>query len=64
MAKMVKFLIAVEERVLSLLVENENHPGLQKVLNIVRMLLTIPHQTPLAKVIHIRSSSLCRLLNF
>lgn len=68
MAKMVKFLSALEERVISLLNENENHPGLQKVLDIVKMLLSIPLNTPLAKVIYMYvyrwSYCLYRLPNF
>ncbi|PKI73659.1 hypothetical protein CRG98_005900 [Punica granatum] len=49
MAKIVKFLTGIEERVIFLLNENEDHPGLQKVLDIVKMLLALPLNTPLAK---------------
>ncbi|KAK4741715.1 hypothetical protein SAY87_025303 [Trapa incisa] len=60
MAKMVKFLCALEERVISLLNENENHLGLQKVVDIIKMLLSIPLNTPLTKAL----SGLQYLLNW
>ncbi|KAK8664402.1 hypothetical protein V6N13_084194 [Hibiscus sabdariffa] len=51
MAKMVELLVALEQRVLTLLSEWEDHPGLQKVLDVIKMLLAIPLCTPLAKAL-------------
>lgn len=50
MVKMVELLITLKKRVLTLLSEWEDHPGLQKVLDVIEMLLAIPLCTPLAKV--------------
>ncbi|KAE8674161.1 Mitochondrial substrate carrier family protein [Hibiscus syriacus] len=50
MAKMVDLLITLKHRVLTLLSEWEDHPGLQKVLDVIKMLLALPLCTPLAKV--------------
>lgn len=50
MAKMVKPLLMLEQAVLSLLGQWEDHPGLQRILDTIRMLLTLPYSTPLAKV--------------
>lgn len=47
---MVKLLYPLEQRVNTLLEEWENHHGLQKILNVIKMLLNIPVTTPLAKV--------------
>lgn len=47
---MVKFLIALGERIRSLLNEWEDHPGLKKIIDTTEMLLAIPLGTPLAKV--------------
>lgn len=57
MAKMVKSLTTLQQRVLMCLSEWEGHPGLQKILNIIEMLLAIPLTTPLAKVVNIVNSS-------
>uniref|UniRef100_F6HXY6 Midasin n=2 Tax=Vitis vinifera TaxID=29760 RepID=F6HXY6_VITVI len=57
MAKMVKLLTALQKRLLSLLNEWEDHPGLQKILGVIEMLLAIPSSTPLAKVVTFASCS-------
>ncbi|KAJ4717838.1 Midasin [Melia azedarach] len=49
MAKMVNLLTSLRQRVLALLSEWEEHPGLQKILDLTKMLLAIPLMTPLAK---------------
>ncbi|XP_022715201.1 midasin isoform X4 [Durio zibethinus] len=51
MAKMVELLTNLKQRVLTLLSECEDHPGLQKVLDVIEMLLAIPLSTPLAKAL-------------
>ncbi|KAK6912183.1 LOW QUALITY PROTEIN: ATPase, dynein-related, AAA domain, partial [Dillenia turbinata] len=51
MAKMVKPLITLRNQVLSLLNEWEDHPGLQKFVDVTEMLLAIPLSTPLAKAV-------------
>ncbi|XP_038723701.1 midasin [Tripterygium wilfordii] len=51
MFKMVKLLTSLHERILSLLSEWEDHPGLQKILDVIEMLLAIPIDTPLAKAL-------------
>lgn len=48
---MVKLLYPLQQRVYSLLKEWEDHHGLQKILNVIDMLLNIPVTTPLAKVV-------------
>ncbi|MCL7041049.1 hypothetical protein MKW94_021074 [Papaver nudicaule] len=50
MASMVEPLRNLQQRVLSLLNEWPDHPGLQKILDVSQMLLAIPLSTPLAKV--------------
>ncbi|OMO74201.1 midasin-like protein [Corchorus olitorius] len=49
MAKMVELLTTLMQHVITLLNEWEDHPGLQKVLNVIEILLAIPLSTPLAK---------------
>ncbi|KAG8656474.1 hypothetical protein MANES_04G142500v8 [Manihot esculenta] len=51
MAKMVKSLATLQKRILSLLNEWEDHPGLQKIIDTVEALLNIPSGTPLAKAL-------------
>ncbi|KAL5755634.1 hypothetical protein ACOSQ2_020380 [Xanthoceras sorbifolium] len=51
MAKMVKLLTSLKERILMLLSEWEDHPGLQRILDAIEMLLAIPLTTPLAKTL-------------
>ncbi|XVF74359.1 hypothetical protein PTKIN_Ptkin13bG0104300 [Pterospermum kingtungense] len=51
MAKMVELLTSLKQRVLTLLSEWEDHPGLLKVLDVIEMLLAIPLSTPLAKAL-------------
>ncbi|XP_043707635.1 midasin [Telopea speciosissima] len=51
MAKMVKPLTNIQQRILSLLNEWPDHPALQKVRDITEMLLSIPLITPLTKVL-------------
>lgn len=50
-SKMAKLLNPLEQRVRSLLDEWENDHALQKLLNVIEMLLNIPLSTPLAKVV-------------
>ncbi|EXB29684.1 hypothetical protein L484_013458 [Morus notabilis] len=50
-SKMAKLLNPLEQRVRSLLDEWENDHALQKLLNVIEMLLNIPLSTPLAKVL-------------
>ncbi|KAJ8774196.1 hypothetical protein K2173_009627 [Erythroxylum novogranatense] len=51
MAKMVKLLATLRQRILVLLNEWEDHPGLQKIMDAIEMLLAIPLDTPLAKAL-------------
>jgi midasin len=51
MAKMVKLLTPLQQQILSLLNEWEDHHGLQKILDVIEMLLNISLSTPLAKVV-------------
>ncbi|CAI0420066.1 unnamed protein product [Linum tenue] len=51
LAKMVKLLSALQDKVVSLLNQWEDHPGLQKILDAVQSLLVIPMETPLAKAL-------------
>ncbi|KAI4324806.1 hypothetical protein MLD38_030260 [Melastoma candidum] len=51
MAKMVKPLLILERAVLSLLGQWEDHPGLQRIVDTIRMLLKLPYSTPLAKAL-------------
>ncbi|KAL0877422.1 hypothetical protein Bca101_027127 [Brassica carinata] len=51
LGKMVKFLTPLQSRIYSLLQEQEDHPGLQKLSDILRMLMDIPSRTPLAKAL-------------
>lgn len=48
---MVKMLTPLQQRIRSLLNEYEEHPQLQKILDIIEMLLNIPLRTSLAKVL-------------
>lgn len=48
---MVKMLTPLQQRIHSLLNEYEEHPQLQKILDIIEMLLNIPLRTSLAKVL-------------
>ncbi|XP_057977825.1 midasin isoform X2 [Malania oleifera] len=51
MAKMVSLLMHLQHRILYVLSQLEDHPGLKKILDIVDMLLAIPMSTPLAKAL-------------
>lgn len=51
MAKMVEPLTSLKQRVLVLLNEWDGHPALQKILDIIEMVLAIPLSTPLAKAL-------------
>ncbi|KAJ6734341.1 MIDASIN-RELATED [Salix purpurea] len=51
MAKMVKLVANLQLKICSLLSEWEDHPGLQKIMDTIQMLLAIPVETPLAKVL-------------
>ncbi|XP_050232290.1 midasin isoform X2 [Mercurialis annua] len=51
MSKMVKLLVTLQQRSASLLNEWEDHPGLQKVIDAIEVLLAIPMSTPLGKAL-------------
>ena len=51
MAKMVKLLTPLQQQILSLLNEWEDHHGLRSIMGVINMLLNIPFSTPLAKVV-------------
>ncbi|KAA8540262.1 hypothetical protein F0562_024175 [Nyssa sinensis] len=51
MAKMVELVTALQQRILSLLIEWDEHPALQKILDVIEMILAIPLSTPLAKAL-------------
>ncbi|XP_040370504.1 midasin isoform X3 [Rosa chinensis] len=51
MYEMVEALIPLQQRIYSLLNEYEDHPQLQKILDIIEMLLNIPLRTSLAKTL-------------
>ena len=50
MAKMVEPVGILQRRIASLLKESDDHPALQKILDVTEMILAIPLSTPLAKV--------------
>ncbi|GAB2222234.1 hypothetical protein Drorol1_Dr00013440 [Drosera rotundifolia] len=50
-AGMVKLLFRLQGHVISLLKERDEHAGLQKILEIIKMLLTLPSTIPLAKAL-------------
>ena len=47
---MVELINALRTKVFSLLKERDEHPGLQKILDIVEMLLGLPSSTSVAQV--------------
>ncbi|XAR49907.1 hypothetical protein NMG60_11004090 [Bertholletia excelsa] len=51
MAEMVDKVTALQLRILSLSTEWNNHPALQKILDVIDMILAIPVSTPLAKAL-------------
>ncbi|XP_058222016.1 midasin-like isoform X2 [Rhododendron vialii] len=51
MAKMVERVIILQERIVFLLNEWDDHPALQKILDAIEMILAIPLSTPLAKAL-------------
>lgn len=51
MAKMVEPILALQKRITFLLHERDDHPALQKILDVIEMVLSIPLNTPLSKVI-------------
>ncbi|CAA7023541.1 unnamed protein product [Microthlaspi erraticum] len=61
LGKMVKFLTPLQRRIDSLLQEQEDHPGLQKLSDVLRMLLNIPSSTPLAKALSGLQFLLCKV---
>ncbi|EOA33965.1 hypothetical protein CARUB_v10021460mg [Capsella rubella] len=61
LGKMVKFLTALQRRINSLLQEREDHSGLQKLSDVLRMLLAIPSNTPLAKALSGLQFLLCKV---
>lgn len=52
MAKMVERVTILQERITFLLNEWDDHPALQKILDVIEMILSIPLSTSLAKVIY------------
>ena len=50
---MVEPLATLQKRIFSLLNEWDDHPALQKILDVIEMILAIPLSTPLAKVLHL-----------
>lgn len=51
MEQMLKVLAPLRQQILSFLNEWEDHNDLEKILDIVDMLLTLPSDIPLAKVV-------------
>lgn len=51
MAKMVEPVSSLQKRISFLLYEREDHPALQKILDVIELVLSIPLNTPLSKVI-------------
>ncbi|KAI8544654.1 hypothetical protein RHMOL_Rhmol08G0312700 [Rhododendron molle] len=51
MAKMVERVTILQERITFLLNEWDDHPALQKILDVIEMILAIPLSTPLAKAL-------------
>ncbi|XP_068635226.1 midasin isoform X2 [Aristolochia californica] len=51
LSKMVKPLIALQQRVVSLLNDWPEHPEIQKIHNIIEVLLSLPSDTPIAKAL-------------
>ncbi|CAK9179916.1 unnamed protein product [Ilex paraguariensis] len=51
MAKMVEPVGILQQRIASLLKESDDHPALQKILDVTEMILAIPLSTPLAKAL-------------
>ena len=47
---MVEPVIQLQQRIRHLLSEWDDHPALQKIVDVIDMILTIPMNTPLAKV--------------
>lgn len=50
LAKMVDPVIKLQQRIRHLLSEWDDHPALQKIVDVIDMILSIPMNTPLAKV--------------
>lgn len=51
MYEMVKLLTGLQQRIHTLLIEYEDHHELQKIMNAIEMLMNIPLNTCLAKVL-------------
>ncbi|KAL8100236.1 hypothetical protein AgCh_032471 [Apium graveolens] len=51
MAKMVEPVLALQKRISFLLNEREDHPALQKILDVIELVLSIPLNTPLSKAL-------------
>nr|XP_017246046.1 PREDICTED: midasin isoform X2 [Daucus carota subsp. sativus] len=51
MAKMVEPILALQKRITFLLHERDDHPALQKILDVIEMVLSIPLNTPLSKAL-------------
>lgn len=51
MARMVEPVLALQKRISFFLTERDNHPALQKILDVIELVLSIPLNTPLSKVI-------------
>lgn len=50
MVKLVEPVTILKHRILVLLNEWDDHPALQKILDVIEMILALPLNTPLAKV--------------
>lgn len=50
MAKLVDPVELLKQRILVLLTEWDDHPSLQKILEVIEMILALPLDSPLAKV--------------
>lgn len=50
MTQMVEPVQALQKRILTLLNEWDEHPSIQKILDVIEMVLALPLNTPLAKV--------------
>ncbi|CAL5443785.1 unnamed protein product [Camellia sinensis] len=53
MVKMVELVTILQQRIVFLLNEWDDHPALQKIVDVIEMILAIPLSTPLAKVVYL-----------
>ncbi|CAN8238565.1 unnamed protein product [Cochlearia groenlandica] len=61
LGKMVKFLTPLQHKINSLLQEQEDNHGLQKLSDVLRMLLDLPSNTPLAKALSGLQFLICKV---